>query len=84
MVRAKFICQSVTKRMCSVWNKDTQKSEVKPVYDYNFQVVTGGSAENAAFFASSPGGNIQLSAVNGELFDLGTEQYVDFTPALVA
>lgn len=75
-VRAKFTCTSVTKSQN--WNK----SEAHPfLYAYKFQVVTGNSDENKAFFASTPSGSIDLQAVRDDLFEPGKSYYLDFTPA---
>lgn len=44
----------------------------------------GESEENKAFYAATPGGMIVLGVVNAAAvaqFTLGTEFYVDFTPA---
>ena len=46
--------------------------------------VTGGSPENKTFFAASPAGELKLTIDNpagAEIFELGKEYYVDFTPA---
>jgi hypothetical protein len=46
--------------------------------------VYSGSEENKSFFASTPGGSIDLYTVNPEAakqFESGREYYVDFTPA---
>lgn len=72
-VRCKFRCVSVTKYV-SGW-------EDHPVhYNYKFSVVSSGSEENKKFFAATPSGEITLSALKDDLFDIG-QYYVDFTPA---
>lgn len=57
---------------------------VKEVQTIRLQPVTSNSPENAAFYAATPGGSIELSTVNADAagqFDLGKEFYVDFTEA---
>lgn len=76
-VRAKFTVNSVTRR--KNWDK------TKPdLFDVKLSPVTGGSEENKAFYASSPGGSIELSTINeaaANALPLGGEVYVDFTLA---
>lgn len=46
--------------------------------------VSGGTPENETFFAASPAGELRLTIDNpagAEIFELGKEYYVDFTPA---
>lgn len=80
MIRSKFECISVTKR--KNWNAYVPGGTVPPafVYDYEFLVVTGGSEENEKFFASTPSGNVRLSAVRDDLFQPREFYYLDFTP----
>lgn len=76
MVRAKFKVVSITRQQG--WNG------VKEHHTIRLQPVTGTSEENAAFYAATPGGSIELTVVNenvGRNFELGAEIYVDFTPA---
>jgi hypothetical protein len=73
-VRAKFVCNTVTQRM----NADSQK---QILWDYSFWPVISGSEENKKFFAYTPSGKIELSSINGQLFEVGKEYYLDFTPA---
>lgn len=51
------------------------------LYSYEFQAVTGNSPENKQFFASTPGGNLSMSAVRDDLFEPGKSYYLDFTIA---
>lgn len=74
IVRAKFICMSITKRK----NYDSTKPML---WDYEFSPVSSGSEENKKFFAYTPSGTIKLSSINAELFEVGNEYYLDFTPA---
>lgn len=80
-VRAKFVCNSKTEFLSTVW----EGNQPKPgkVWQYKFYVVTSGSEENKAFFASTPTGSIELSSVRDNLFELGKEYYLDFTPSAV-
>jgi hypothetical protein len=70
--RAKFTCRSVTKRLG--W-RDSQPF----VYDYQLDPVTGGNEENERFFEATPAGQITLSAVRDDHFEVGRDYYVDFT-----
>lgn len=54
------------------------------VRNMKFSVVTSGSKENDEFFASTPTGQIQISAVSPEVweqFELNGEYYVSFEKA---
>lgn len=76
-VRAKFKVQSVT--MTAHWQKD--KGHLGTV---KLHPVTGDSPENKAFYEATPGGSIDIGTINKEaleLFQIGREFYVDFTPA---
>lgn len=73
-VRAKFMCNSVTKYK-SGWG------DFPIHYNFKFQVVSSGSDENKKFFAATPSGIVELSAVNADLFEVGREYYLDFSPA---
>ncbi|OWW18416.1 hypothetical protein [Noviherbaspirillum denitrificans] len=76
-VRAKFKVTSITRQ--EHWDK--AKGEIQTV---RLAPVTSGSEENAAFYAATPSGQIELATINGEAgkqFGLGQEFYVDFTPA---
>ena len=79
-VRAKFYCTSITKTVGSKWNSEG-KYESGIVYNYRFQAVTSGSEENKSFFASTPSGSIELTAVRDDLFEIMKEYYLDFTVA---
>ena len=77
-VRAKFVVQSIT----------THRAWCGPglMGTVTLNPVTSGSDENKAFYASSPGGKIELGTVNEEAlkqFNVGDEFYVDFTQAPV-
>lgn len=71
MIRAKFKCNEVSKRLG--WGDN-------PImYAAKFSIVTAGSEENRKFFAASPGGSIEVTTVREDHFDVGKEYYVDFT-----
>lgn len=72
MVRCKFKCVSVEK--VEGWG------EQRFHYNYRFSAVVGGSEENKKFFASTPSGEFKFQAVQGELFEVGKEYYLDFLP----
>jgi len=77
MVRAKFVVNSITRT--KHWDKS--KGEIQTI---KLSPVTSGSDENKAFFEATPGGNIELGAVNEEAakqFELGKSYYVDFSVA---
>ncbi len=83
MVRAKFKVESKKQMLWQVANnkggydpKIVTEIELNPCYP--------SSEENKAFYAATPGGKIMLPCVNPEVADqfvLGSEMYVDFTPA---
>jgi hypothetical protein len=75
-VRCKFKCTSVTK--IEAWS-DRDKHPF--LYSYKMQVVTSGSEENKKFFASTPSGELAVSAVGDDLFQVGKEYFIDITPA---
>jgi hypothetical protein len=77
-VRAKFVVNSIERK--KHWDRtkgeETQTIKLTP--------VVGGSEENKAFYAATPGGHIELCTLNedaGKQFELGKEYYIDFTPA---
>lgn len=79
MVRAKFTCSSVRKYVSTVWLNHQPRQGF--CYEYEFYAVTGESGENASFFASTPSGNLRMSAVRDDLFVPGKSYYLDFTEA---
>lgn len=69
-VRAKMRCSMV------------QHTEVG--HTVRVEPVTSGSEENDQFYRYTPSGHVELSVVSQEtadLFRVGEEYYVDFTPA---
>lgn len=70
MVRAKFVCRSVT--------------DYGAQADVEFYAVYDGSEENKRFWQATPAGNIKLSIVNkaaADQFQPGKQYYIDLTPA---
>ncbi|MDE2096190.1 MAG: hypothetical protein KGL39_03020 [Patescibacteria group bacterium] len=68
--------QTRAKFVCNFKSPDGQQISLSAVYT--------GSDENKQFFASTPGGLIQLNVLNPDAaatFEQGKEYYVDFTPA---
>ena len=53
----------------------------KFLWSYHFIAVTGKSEENQKFFASTPSGNVEFSAVHADLFEPGKEYYFDISEA---
>lgn len=74
-VRCKFECTMATK--VKAWNKDQGPF----LYGYKMQVVTGDTPENKQFFASTPSGSFEISAVRDDLFEPGKKYFIDITPA---
>lgn len=68
-VKAKFVCQSVTKFA----------SGENFVYNYKFSAVTHGSPENEMFWKWTPSGNIELNSIRNDLFEVGKSYYIDFS-----
>jgi hypothetical protein len=73
-VRAKFKCNELIKR--TGWEKENPF-----LYAAKFSAVSSGSEENKSFFAATPSGNIEVSTVKNDVFEVGKEYYIDFTPA---
>ncbi len=81
-VRAKFTCVSMQKYESTVWDMAHQNAITGILYRYEFYPVTATSEENNRFFASTPTGSLQMSAVRDDLFVPGQSYYLDFTPAI--
>ena len=82
--KAKFICNSVTKRASNTWSPEGKPGPDGFVYDALFYPVTGGSmdsGENKSFFASTPSGQIQIGTIRDDHFVPGKSYYVTFTEA---
>ncbi len=71
-IRCKFRCHSSTKR--TRYNGGF-------VWDFQFGAVTDGGAENKRFFDATPAGDIKVSSIQEDHFEVGNFYYVDFTPA---
>ena len=70
-VRAKFYCNT----------KAQMSSSPEPFIDnYKFSAVTSGSDENKKFWKWTPSGMIELSSIRDDIFEVGKEYYLDFTP----
>ncbi len=79
--RAKFRVDSVRITEESVFDHETQQPVRKQVATIELHPVTGASAENEKFYASTPSCSITLNIVNLEaavMFKQGEELYVDF------
>ena len=72
-VQAKFKCTSMTKQ--EDWSKKGPYQ-----YSYKFSAVTSGSPENETFWKYTPSGTIDISAIRDDLFEVGKEYYVNFSP----
>lgn len=70
-VRAKFVCNSVTKS--KHWDGSSRF-----LYTAHLNPVTSGTDENKKFFAATPSGHIELGAFLPEAFEPGKSYYVDF------
>lgn len=68
--RAKFKCTEVSKR--AGWGGNEFH------YAAKFSVVAGNSGENESFFASTPSGNIEMTTIREDHFEVGKEYYIDF------
>lgn len=79
MIRCMFVCNSVTKRLSSVYDYEKRENVTKQVHDAEFFVVTNGSDEQRKFFASTPSGSIKVGTINPDAFEVGKTYYVDFT-----
>lgn len=73
-IRCKFTCQSVTKR------KAWQSSSVPYVHEAEFTAVYDGSEENKAFFEATPSGSLKIGTYKKDVFEPGTDYYIDITP----
>jgi hypothetical protein len=72
MTRAKFVV--------------TAKTEYVDGWRVELMAVTKTSPENEAFWKYTPSGKVEMTIRKeaGDLFKVGQEYYVDFTPAVVA
>lgn len=80
-VRAKFTCHERTERRGQIRNPVTGAWGPGSLWEFGFFVVTDGSAEDKAFFASTPSGQVKLGSVRSDLFEVGRNYYLDFIPA---
>lgn len=76
-IRLKMSCvESVLRRVGKGWYVKDGSGRMA---EARFQVVTGGSPENDAFFVSTPGGSLEFKAANAGVLDglePGVEYYV--------
>ncbi len=74
-VRAKFVCNSITKELSG-------KAENPFRYSYRFSAVyANGNEENRTFWEQTPAGSIELVGMKDDLFEVGKSYYIDFTLA---
>jgi hypothetical protein len=78
-VRAKFVCVEVKKTIGGTYD-ERGKYVPGTLHGYRFNPVSGNSEENKKFFSSTPSGVVELHSVRDDLFELGKEYYLDFTP----
>lgn len=72
MIRLKFRCIGVTKRVPNSGNAVLFDAELLP--------VTTGSPENDKVFTSSPNGTLKLLNIHEDAFTPGMDYFVDITP----
>ncbi len=72
MIRCKFKCNEVTKR--EGWSGNAF------VFEAKLGVVCADSEENKKFFAATPGGQLCLTTLKMDTFEVGQEYYLDLTP----
>ena len=72
-IRAKFKCTQVTS------HESFDKTKGPIVHSAELHPVVSGSAENDAFYAATPGGQITLASYVSNEFVPGQEYFVDFT-----
>ena len=85
-VRCKFKLYSRTSTIQAhgSYDKETNSYPTKEVQSFLFQVVTDGSEEDKAFFASTPSGRLEIGVVNPEAvkeLELNKTYFVTITPA---
>lgn len=71
--RCKFKCNSVTK--ATGWGGSPFH------YSAKFAAVTDGSPENKSFWEATPSGELSVSTVKQDVFEVGKEYYLDITEA---
>lgn len=83
ITRAKFKVRSIERSIANVivgtdanGVKQWGNTEVHTVVMFP---VVGNSPENDMFYASTPSGEIKLTTIHANLFELNGEYYVDFT-----
>lgn len=72
--RCKFVCTREEKY------KGWSGQSASPfLYNYKFSAVTGDSSENKKFFEATPSGELNVSTVRENFFEVGKEYYLDIT-----
>ncbi len=86
-VRTKFRCNSITHLINHIYDQDLKQSIPTPARSISMSPVYGNgdpNHENSKFWKASPAGTLSLDVVNAaaaDLFEVGKEYYLDFTPA---
>lgn len=76
MARCKMVCQRQEKY--KGWSGATASPFL---YNYKFSAVTGDSEENKKFFEATPSGELNVSTVRADFFEVGKSYYIDITEA---
>jgi len=69
-ILCKFKCEEVAKRI--------GYGDTPIVYAAKFHAVMNDNEENLKFFAATPSGNIEVSTIRQDHFQVGKEYYVEF------
>ena len=80
-VRAKFFCKEITRTGWSDQGTPTPSTAV--VYKFAAVYSNKPDHENKAFWDATPTAELSMTITNpgGQIFELGREYYLDFTPA---
>lgn len=81
ITRCKFVCNSITRTLSSKYNNETKSYTTAPLDTANMTVVSGDSAENKEFFASTPSGRLEVGLHAVGVFEVGKQYYIDITLA---
>lgn len=81
MVRAKFFCSEITR---TGWT-DNGAPKLSGAVVYKFRAVYSNDPahENKTFWDATPSAELSMTITNpaGQVFELGREYYLDFTPS---
>lgn len=84
-VRCKMHLHSRTSRLMSVYNRETQHSDMKETQSFEFSVVTSqDTPEDKAFFLATPTGRLEIGVVNPEVvkhLKIGKDYFITITEA---